>query len=213
MIRTRSLRAAGLAVLLALAIPMTLRAAEPGDKDRLAADIAAARRDAAEADRSLLVNQEVLVVLAETIPSDASVDLAAARERLRAAEEAQEAAAREASLADLTKRLEAARQERDAKVEEVLASAPAYRAALGRYDALEKTVRDLSAKAAGLSDAEVRRRAAARLEADRLSKSLYAARRAMWTCAAVAPLYERADALYKEHAAKAARDPKAAEAT
>jgi hypothetical protein len=208
--------AAGLAVPLILGLAAAISAAEPAktaEKDRLIAEIAAARAELAASDRALRLAQERLAVAAEGIPSGASADLAAARERLRAAEEAREAAARDGPLADLAKRLEAARAERDAKVEQVLAGARAYLDAKVSAAVAAGKVHLLTARLADLSDAEVRDLAAARLESDRLSKALAAARRAMWTTAAVAPLYERADALYKEHAAKTARDPKFAEAT
>ena len=181
----------GMAAVLAL-YPLLCMAG--GDKAWEALDAAA--RELREREAELKLHGAALDAYREGIAAHLTGDLAAKRQAVEEAEKAAAAAQTAAGLDELREKLQQARAARDAKVEALLADAPAYRAARGRQEELKKKIAGLEGRIGKLAAGEVVELARLRMEELRLGKQLAGAVSAWWRRGEVEPLYKVADEAY-----------------
>jgi hypothetical protein len=161
-------------------------------------------REAAETELHALEAQlrlcdAALEAYREAVAARPRGELAAKRRAVEDAEKAVATAQAEAGLKELRDRLQAARAARDAKVEELLADAPSYRAARTRQEQLQKNIADMESRVEKLKADELLELARLRLEERDLGRRIGGALRAWWKRGEVEPLYKAADQLYKSH--------------
>jgi len=165
-----------------------------------------------EIDSRIRDKERLLAVLAEAIPLGKNPELDAARKEQAAAAAELEGIMEESGANELKAKLNAARDARDSKVDELLKDVPAYQRLGARRAAAEAELEPLEKKMPNVTEEEATKIARLRAEVDHVGGMKYGLRRAWWQRAETLPLYRVADQLYRSTGSQIGKLPGVKEA-
>ena len=148
------------------------------------------------------VLRRVLAIYGESVPSSADKELADARKKAQAAQDALERAMKSTGLADLRAKLQAAQKARDDKILRTLGKQADYAALAKKEKDMASRADKLTGRIDKLSRKEVEELAELRQQLPAVTKQMYNMRQGFWHKPDIEPLWKTADGYYHGLGAK-----------